>query len=113
MTTGGGRSRRDLTLDPVVEFGSSAQQQVDARAEGGVGRQEQGGLPALLLRPHPAQQLLEDKKWSLNTDNRPNYGGPEGNMFVLNAVVSYFVSIKFGLASYWGGDGIIFHRHGV
>lgn len=92
VTTGGGRSGRDLTLDPVVEFGSSAQQQVDARAEGGVGRQEQGGLPALLLRPHPAEQLSEDKKLSPSTQQgsnsatrqqprRLNYGGPEGNMF--------------------------------
>lgn len=70
MTAGGGHSGRDLTLDPVVEFSSSAQQQVDARAEGGVGRQEQGGLPALLLRPHPAEQLLEDKKPSLSTQRR-------------------------------------------
>lgn len=51
---------RDLSLDPVVEFSSSAQQQVDAGAEGGVRRQEDGGLPALLLRPHPTQQLHED-----------------------------------------------------
>lgn len=43
----------------VVEFGPPAQQQVDARAEGGVGGQVDGGLSALRLRPHSAQQLFQ------------------------------------------------------
>lgn len=51
----------DLTLDPVVEFSSSAQQQVDPGAEGGISGQEQGGQSALCLCPHATQQLFEGK----------------------------------------------------
>lgn len=51
-----------MSLDAVVELGSSTQQQVDASAEGGVGRQEDCSLPALLLCPHPTQELPEDTR---------------------------------------------------
>lgn len=49
------------TFLSVVELGPPAEQQVDAGAEGGVGGQVDGGLPALRLRPHPAQQLFRKR----------------------------------------------------
>lgn len=48
----------DLVLEAVVELGSSAQQEVDAGAEGGVGGQVQRHEAALHLSPHTTHQLL-------------------------------------------------------
>lgn len=67
-----GSSGEDLTLDPVVEFSSSAQQQVDPGAEGGISGQEQGGQSALCLCPHATQQLFEGKTGHFPAAHRAN-----------------------------------------
>lgn len=49
----------DLALEPVVEFGTSTQQQVYPSAECGVSCQEQGHQPTLSFCPHATNQLFE------------------------------------------------------
>lgn len=50
-----------LALLSIVQLGPPAQQQVDAGAEGGVSRQEDGGPSTLRLGSHTAQQLAQER----------------------------------------------------
>lgn len=61
----------DLTFDPVVEFSSSAQQQVNPGAERGISGEEHGGQSALGLGPHTTQQLFEKKTRHFPTEHHP------------------------------------------
>lgn len=50
---------RNLTFEAVVELGSSAQEQVNPSAEGGVSGQEESDKSTFFLGAHPPQQLQQ------------------------------------------------------